>query len=216
MTSHMYPVKKPMIRPFLIPQRWAEVKFLSYLESGSGVKLCFHTGVSIAFRREFTAPLLSSLLQRQPRCGWTRAPRRLRLRLWRTPAAPCPLASPQTRGGERNTGEGGDDSKVSKEQILQPHKSLSCFLVFFFFYKSKVAAGKPKQVAPSLTKAMRPAPTPISGLAATMTSVSFQPLTKPMQKPQTKVVKRCRKMATWSAMASLILLMSLERKHRRR
>lgn len=56
---------------------------------------------------------------------------------------------------------------------------------------------------------MRPAPTPISGLAATMTSVSFQPLTKPMQKPHTKVVKRCRKMATWSAMASLILLMSL-------
>lgn len=56
---------------------------------------------------------------------------------------------------------------------------------------------------------MRPAPTPISGLAATMTSVSFQPFTKPMQKPHTKVVKRCRKMATWSAMASLILLMSL-------
>lgn len=56
---------------------------------------------------------------------------------------------------------------------------------------------------------MRPAPNPIKGLTATMTSVSFQPLTKPTQKPHTKVVKRCRKMATWSAMASLILLMSL-------
>lgn len=29
--SQMYPVKKPMIRPFLMPQRCAEVRFLSYL-----------------------------------------------------------------------------------------------------------------------------------------------------------------------------------------
>lgn len=67
--------------------------------------------------------------------------------------------------------------------------------------------------SPGLTRAIRPAPTPISGLAATMTSVSFHPFTKPMQKPHTNVVKRCRNMATWSAMASLILLMSLQ--HRR-
>lgn len=63
---------------------------------------------------------------------------------------------------------------------------------------------------------MRAVPTPMSGLAATMTSVSFQPFTKPMQKPHTKVVKRCKKMATWSAMASLILLISLRDGSRRR
>src|SRR4029434_2425834 len=41
-----------------------------------------------------------------------------------------------------------------------------------------------------LTSAMRAAPTPMSGETAMMTRVSFQPLTKPMRKPHTKVVKR--------------------------
>lgn len=61
----------------------------------------------------------------------------------------------------------------------------------------------------SLTRAIRAVPTPISGLAATMTRVSFHPFTKPTQKPHTKVVKRWIKILTWSAMASLILLISL-------
>ena len=61
-----------------------------------------------------------------------------------------------------------------------------------------------------LTSAMRAAPTPMSGETAMMTRVSFQPLTKPMRKPHTKVVKRWMNMPTWSAMASFILLMSLK------
>lgn len=65
-----------------------------------------------------------------------------------------------------------------------------------------------------LTRAMRPAPTPINGLAAMMTSVSFHPFTNPMEKPHTNVVKRWTNMATWSAMASLILFMSLLRQTR--
>ena len=64
----------------------------------------------------------------------------------------------------------------------------------------------------TLTSAMSPAPTPMRGLAARMTRVSFQPPMKPMQKPHTKVVNRWMKMLTWSAMASLILLMSLSQK----
>lgn len=56
---------------------------------------------------------------------------------------------------------------------------------------------------------MRPAPTPMRGDTETMTTVSFQPLAKPMRKPHTNVVKRWMKIPTWSAMASFILLMSL-------
>ena len=56
--------------------------------------------------------------------------------------------------------------------------------------------GKEIHVKSSLTIAIRPVPIPMRGLAATMTSVNFQPFTKPMQKPHTKVVKRCKKMAT--------------------
>lgn len=43
----MYPVKKPMMIPFLIPQRCAEVRFLSYLGDEGVVDqpICANTGL---------------------------------------------------------------------------------------------------------------------------------------------------------------------------
>lgn len=61
------------------------------------------------------------------------------------------------------------------------------------------------------TRPIMPAPSPIRGLTAIITKVNFQPLTNPSRNPQTKVVKRWIKIATWSAIASFILLMSLWR-----
>lgn len=49
-----------------------------------------------------------------------------------------------------------------------------------------------------------------------ITKVSFQPLTNPSRNPHTKVVKRWIKIATWSAIASLILLTSLKKNKTRR
>ena len=46
-----------------------------------------------------------------------------------------------------------------------------------------------------------------------ITKVNFQPLTNPSRNPHIKVVKRWIKIATWSAIASLILLTSLEKKN---
>lgn len=63
----------------------------------------------------------------------------------------------------------------------------------------------------SLTKPYTAAPTPSNGLTAMITKVNFQPLTNPSRNPHTKVVKRWIKIATWSAIASLILLTSLEK-----
>ena len=57
--------------------------------------------------------------------------------------------------------------------------------------------------------AMSPAARPISGLTAMTTNVNFHPPMKPTMKPNTKVEILSMKMDTWSAMALLILLMSL-------
>lgn len=62
--------------------------------------------------------------------------------------------------------------------------------------------------------AIRPAPRPIRGLTAMTTRVSFQPPIKPTVKPKMKVEILSIKMDTWSAMAPLILLISLEHKKR--
>jgi len=59
--------------------------------------------------------------------------------------------------------------------------------------------------------AISPAAKPISGLTAMTTKVSFHPPMNPTMKPKTKVEILSMKIHTWSAMALLILLMSLTR-----
>lgn len=61
-----------------------------------------------------------------------------------------------------------------------------------------------------LTRPMMAAPIPMRGLTEMITKVSFQPWKNPSRNPQMLVVMRWMKMAIWSAMASLILLISLE------
>lgn len=61
------------------------------------------------------------------------------------------------------------------------------------------------------TIAISPAATPIKGLTAMTTNVSFQPPMKPTMNPNTKVEILSIKKDTWSAMALLSLLMSLRR-----
>lgn len=62
----------------------------------------------------------------------------------------------------------------------------------------------------TFTIAIRPAASPIKGLTAMTTRVSFHPPMNPTIKPNTKVEILSMKMATWSAMALLILLISLQ------
>lgn len=62
-----------------------------------------------------------------------------------------------------------------------------------------------------ITIAIRPAAIPISGLTAMTTRVSFHPPMNPTMKPNTNVEILSMKMHTWSAMALLILLISLQR-----
>ena len=64
-----------------------------------------------------------------------------------------------------------------------------------------------------LTMAMSPAARPIRGLTAMTTRVSFQPPMKPTMNPKMKVEIRSMKIDTWSAMALLILLMSLRKEN---
>lgn len=68
----------------------------------------------------------------------------------------------------------------------------------------------------TLTIAISPAPSPISGLTAMTTRVSFQPPMNPTMKPNTKVESLSMKMDTWSAIALFILLISLRRGDRLR
>lgn len=63
----------------------------------------------------------------------------------------------------------------------------------------------------ALTIAISPAAIPISGLTATTTKVSFHPPMNPTMKPNTNVESLSMKIDTWSAMALLILLTSLQR-----
>lgn len=62
----------------------------------------------------------------------------------------------------------------------------------------------------AFTIAIRPAASPIKGLTAMTTRVSLHPPMNPTIKPNTKVEILSMKMATWSAMALLILLISLQ------
>ena len=64
-----------------------------------------------------------------------------------------------------------------------------------------------------ITMAINPAARPNKGLAAMTTRVSFQPPMNPTKKPKMKVEIRSMKMDTWSAIALLILLMSLKWKN---
>ncbi len=59
---------------------------------------------------------------------------------------------------------------------------------------------------------MSPAASPMSGLTAITTSVSFHPPMNPTMKPNMNVEILSMKMDTWSAIALLILLMSLVEK----
>lgn len=63
----------------------------------------------------------------------------------------------------------------------------------------------------NFTMAISPAAMPISGLTAMTTKVSFHPPMNPTMKPNTNVEILSMKIDTWSAMALLILLMSLSR-----
>ncbi len=85
--------------------------------------------------------------------------------------------------------------------------SYLCFYIHIYHIKLYI-------VIPTI--AMSPAASPMRGLTAITTSVSFHPPMNPTRKPNMNVEILSMKMDTWSAIALLILLMSLHGKRRKK
>lgn len=187
---HRYPWNTPMIVPFLTPQFWASTRFLSYL-----CKICILASLQIkvlAFILYYKIPFSFFFL---PSKSCYRSDR------WQDLIShgPClcigfKLSSCQSGHSLQEPGR--------KMHKIKTYQSLN-------ITGKKVSIHQLPTDYQTLTIAISPAPIPIRGLTAMTTRVSFHPPMNPTMKPKTNVEILSINIDTWSAMALLILLISL-------
>ena len=214
MMPHRYPWKPPMIAPFLTPQLWASSRFLSYLHKiqiskssqtiEEQVSTCCKAEQVLVFLKNGELPLSFFFLTTK-RCHRSDG--------WQDLVSHCPCLCVGLELPSRQL------CHSLLQQELQKHKARQksylncapyCTVYSFNIFYSKIKQRLHTIHSWNRTIAISPAPSPISGLTAMTTKVNFHPPMNPTMKPNTNVEILWMKKAIWSAMALLIMLISLQ------